>query len=61
MLFISFLILFSYVVLSDLYPVYLENNQSTSFGMFISLPEVFLIIWVFSYLIEEIRKVIFVF
>lgn len=46
-----FLLLFSYVILCDFYPTYVKGVQHPS------IPEIVLIILVFSYFIEEIRKV----
>lgn len=57
-LLVMFLLLFSYVMLCDFYPTYVTNNQTTSLGLSISIPEVILIFWVTSYAVEEIRQLI---
>ena len=51
-----YLILFSYVILCDFYPIYNNRNKQTSLGLPISVPEVVLIIWTTTFLFEEISQ-----
>ena len=50
--------LFSYVLLCDFSPINEPVNPKTSLGLAISIPEIVIIIWVFTFGIEEIRQVI---
>ena len=52
-----FIFLFSYVILCNFYMINENQNYYSTLGLSISIPEVVLIIWVFTYLLEEIRKV----
>ena len=55
----GFLILFSYIILCDFWPVdyVYESKSSANFGMLISVWEVVLIVWVLNFLLDEIIKV----
>ena len=55
--YLLYLILFSYVILCDFYPLY-QANELTSRGLAISIPEIVLIIWTFTFGLDEIRQVI---
>ena len=52
-----FLILFSYVLLCDFYPLTASGNPVTRLNIAISIPEVILIIWVITFALDEIREV----
>ncbi len=51
-----FLMLFSYIMLCDFFPVATEMKD-LNLGVGISVPEIILIIWIFLYTIDEIRQV----
>lgn len=51
-----FLLLFSYVLLCDFFPLNSPQKRLTHLGLAISIPEVVLIIWVSTFFIEEVRK-----
>ena len=55
--YVLFLTLFSYVLLCDFSPVNQPVNPSTSKGLAISIPEVIIIVWVFTFIVEDIRQV----
>lgn len=50
--------LFSYVILCDFFPLHNVGIAETRFNLNISLPEIILIIWTATYLLEEMRQVI---
>ncbi len=54
-----FIFLFSYVILCNFYLINENKNYYSTLGLSISIPEVVLIIWVITFLLEEIRKVLF--
>ena len=54
--FILFLILFSYVILCDFYPIHNTTNMWVKQGIYISAPEIVLIIWVFTFAMEKVHK-----
>lgn len=54
--FFMFLILHSYVLLCDFYPIDNPGNPATSLGLSISIPEIVLIIWVITFAIDKIRE-----
>jgi hypothetical protein len=56
-MYILFLLLFSYVMLCDFYPIP-TNQNFTNLGLPISIPEIVLIIWVTLFAVAEIRDVI---
>ena len=56
-MYILFLILFSYVMLCDFYPIPTIIN-STNLGLVISIPEILLIVWINVFTFDEIREVI---
>lgn len=45
-------------MLCDFFPIYTSNNVSTNFGLAISVPEIILIIWVITYVMEEVRQIL---
>ncbi|RNA09709.1 transient receptor potential cation channel subfamily M member 3 isoform X26 [Brachionus plicatilis] len=53
--YLFFLILFSYVIVCDFHKIN-QSNEKTSLGLAISIPEIILIIWVFTFILEEIYK-----
>ena len=53
-----YLILFSYVMVCDFYPIPTLSNP-TNMGLNISIPEIVLIIWVFSIATDELYEVRF--
>ena len=55
-MFLMFLILFSYVVLCDFYPIPTYANL-TNLSLAISAPEIVLIIWVSLFAIDEVKEV----
>ena len=55
-MFILFLLLFSYVVVCDFYPIPTNKNQ-TNLGLVISVPEIVLIIWVSFFAVDELQEV----
>ena len=60
-MFIKFLILFSYVILCDFYPIKHVDEENGAIGRDIDLPEMLLIFWVSIFMIDEIRHVLFIF
>jgi hypothetical protein len=52
-----FLVLFSYVILCDFFPIYAKGFEETRLGIKISILEVILIIWIISFTFDEIREV----
>ncbi len=59
---IFYLLLFTYVMLCDFYPVTSAGhygNPQTKFGLKISLPEIVLIIWTITIIFEKIKNVNF--
>jgi len=53
--YLLFLILFSYVLLCDFYMIG-QQNKNTSLGLLISIPEILLIIWVFTFALEKVLE-----
>jgi transient receptor potential cation channel subfamily M protein 7 len=51
-----FLILFSYVLLCDFYLINRSPDSTTSLGVYISVPEIVLIIWVFTFAVDKVRE-----
>jgi hypothetical protein len=58
-MFINFLILFSYVILCDFYPIKHVDEEHGEIGRDINWPEMLLIFWVSIFMIDEIRHVLF--
>ncbi|CAF0980027.1 unnamed protein product [Brachionus calyciflorus] len=54
--YLLFLLLFSYVVLCDFSKFETPKYPTTSFELAISIPEIVLMIWIFAFVTEEIRK-----
>lgn len=54
--YLLFLVLFSYILLCDFYPIGYKGNESTRFNTYISILEIVLIIWVLTFTCEEIRQ-----
>jgi hypothetical protein len=54
-MYLLFLILFSYVILCDFNKIS-KPNKETSVNLKISIPEVVLIIWVFTFALDEFRR-----
>lgn len=52
------MILYSYIILCDFFPINSTGIYDTNFGMDISIPEIVLIVWVATYALEEMRQVI---
>ena len=61
-MYLIFLLLFSYVLLCDFYPIYQDPTLNptliaTHLNIRISIIEVVVIVWVFSFIAESIRHV----
>ncbi|CAF0977505.1 unnamed protein product [Brachionus calyciflorus] len=54
--YLMFLILFSYIMLCDFYPVDIIGKRETKFNTYISVLEIVLIIWILTFTCEEIRQ-----
>ncbi len=60
-MYLVFLLMFTYVMLCDFYPVKVSsadsNASGTSEGISVSGLEVLVIIWVYTYLVKELQMV----
>ena len=57
-MFFVFLLLFSYVILCEFYPIEQENDDGEKIGRKIRWPEIALIFWVLMFGVDEIRQVL---
>ena len=58
-MFVVFLLLFSYVMLCEFYPIKHLNADGVEIGQDIQLPEKVLIFWVGMFTLDEFNHVIF--